>query len=939
MGLSLFMKKSGVVLFLVILILGFFIAQQLTKTEVSISGNVIQEAELGEEVEVYIQLKDSIGRGIASDTKRQLKSSLRTRHDFKDKVVAVISQEELEELKDNPNIQSIEEVPIRKIFLQDSVPLVNASNTWNYQLSDTNITGAGETVCILDTGVNFGHVDLQGKNLTCIIDCVSGVSCVENCSATDWNGHGTHVAGIAAANGNLKGVAKGANIISVQVCDSGGTCAGSDTEAGIQWCVDNADTYNISVISMSLGADCDTYPEDCNASYCDAVSPESDEIDEAVANNISVVIAAGNDANKTHISEPACIQNATPVGGTTKTDGMYSNGNRNSLVLLLAPAVSINSTVPTGSCSNCHSSGYKVLPGTSMATPHVSGAIAILNQFRRLEGNEILTPAQSEDALNDTGERIDDSGDSGIFYSRIIILDALKEIDSSAPEITINSHSQSALSSDANQTFNCTVSDALQLANVTFRLYNVTGGLYNETTEVASGNEHEFTLNLTLENGTYLWNCEGVDDKGNSDNSTNYTLKIGAMSIALNSPSDDTYDDTSSIDFNCSVEDSVAELSNITFYLWNSSGVLIHNETENISGSSNSTVFNYTFTDEIEYEWNCESWDNDSNSITESSNYTFTYDNTNPDVTLVSPADGAELEEASIPFKFNVTDDNAIANCSLIIDGDLVKNGTSIDRDETETISKSVSAGTYYWKIRCSDVAGNVDTTSTRKLEVTEADDDDDSSTSSSSSSSTDTSTTIYVISDEDFEMGARKDMKEGDSMKFKHGGEYHLLEVDSISSSSVKVTISSDPITVTINKGSLDKVDIDNNNVYDIEVTYVEYVNNLARILIKQINEPVPIRTIQNNDNTVGADTNSTGNDTIGTENETASSWNIGNKINAIWSNMGKTGHIIFYIFIGAFAILVIGVIGYFNKERIMARIPKIDISIKKRKIPKKDL
>ena len=264
MGINLFMRKSGVVLFLVILVLGFFIAQQITKTELSISGNVVKEAEKGE-IKVYIKLKD--GRGIASDAKRELKDSINIKHEFNDKVSAVISQEELEELENNPNIESIEEVPMRRVFLQDSAPLVNATNTWTHKLNNINLTGTGETVCILDTGVNFNHVDLQGKNLTCIIDCVSGASCVENCSASDWHGHGTHVAGIVAANGKLKGVAKGANIISIQVCDSGGTCAGDDTELGIQWCVDNSETYNISVISMSLGADCNLYPEDCNDSY------------------------------------------------------------------------------------------------------------------------------------------------------------------------------------------------------------------------------------------------------------------------------------------------------------------------------------------------------------------------------------------------------------------------------------------------------------------------------------------------------------------------------------------------------------------------------------------------------------------------------------------------------------------------------------------------
>jgi hypothetical protein len=571
-----------------------------------------------------------------------------------------------------------------------------------------------------------------------------------------------------------------------------------------------------------------------------------------------------------------------------------------------------------------------------MATPHVSGAIALVKHFRRLEGSAEYTPQEVEDALNDSGLAIYDSG-SGVAYSRIDVLETLRTIDASAPEITMNSPSDDSLIAETNQTFNCSVTDALQLSNVTFRLYNITGELFNETTENATSNTLEFTINITLENGTYLWNCESYDNKSNTNSSGNYTLKIGSMSISLDSPSDEYYDDETSIDFNCSVENSVSNLTNMTFYLWNSSGDLIYNETENISGTSNLSVFNYTFSSEMEYEWNCEAYDDDGNSISESSNYTLTYDDTNPVVTLVDPEDEGEEEEGSITFSYNVTDGSTIDNCSLIIDDVMEEDDTTVDRDETETFSTSLEDGNYDWEVQCRDDAGNVGTSDTWELDVTaDSDDDDDDGGGSSPSGGSPGGATAFYITDSDLTAGASKYMRVGDTMKFNLSGDEHTLKVDSYGEDKVKVTISSDTITLNIDVGGVEKADLDNDNVYDLEVTYLEYVNTLAKVQIKKISEAAPVRTIQDTPSTTDAPES---NETIGTEDEAvnASSFDFAGKISAVWEKMGKTGHIIFYIGLGAVLILVLGTIAYFNKERIMARLPRVDVSIKKRRFSKK--
>ncbi|RLG12450.1 hypothetical protein DRN73_02585 [Candidatus Pacearchaeota archaeon] len=841
--INLIMKRSVIFLLLGILVIGVFFAQQNHSISPNISGEVVKALGDNESVRVMIKMKNSVvgKRGIASDIKQELKNSIKIRHEFQDEVSAIINKSELEILKNNPNVKSVEIVKTRSIALQDSVPLINASSTWNLKEKNNNLTGKGQTVCVLDTGVDFTHPDLNEKNLTCIIDCISGGNCVENCSATDGNGHGTHVAGIASANGSLKGLAPGANLISVQVCDSSGSCGGDDIKAGIQWCVDNKDEYNISVISMSLGAICKysngTYTGWCHENYCNSIF-EGDAIDNAVAKNISVIIAAGNSGNTTHISEPACYENAIPVGSIRKDDSTFDY-NRNSLVELIAPGYSINSTIP--------SSSYGTMSGTSMATPHVAGAFAIINQFLKLE-NKTKTPSEIEDALNDSGKRIYDSG-SGLNYSRIDVYSAIINIDEFAPEINMNSPEDNLVSLSQNISFNCSADD-VELNNLSFYLWNSSNILINQTNLNTTDNFLEIDLNLTLENGTYKWACESYDDKGNYNISSNYSLKIGEMIVNLISPSDNYYTSENQVNFSCNVTDSVANLTNNTLMIWNSSS-LVYNETVNISGKTNQSNFNYNLSNEESYDWNCFFKDENSNLIFADSNYTITYDNTSPVVTLISPEDNGEEDSGTVHFKYNVSDMNEIKNCSLILDDDIEKTDSSIQRNHTEDISVSLSSGSYEWKIQCIDAAENSKTTSEWNLDIVSSDDNssDDSETDDTTTeedTDTEDSPSMFIIPDNEFKRGASKLMKKDDLMKFTFKNETHTIKLDNVSEEEAKIIISSNPLTVILNVGESKKVNIDNDKTYDLKITYNEYKNSLANISIKEINETIPTRQIQ---------------------------------------------------------------------------------------------
>jgi hypothetical protein len=203
----------------------------------------------------------------------------------------------------------------------------------------------------------------------------------------DDNGHGTHCAGIAAGkldldndnvyepeNGEIWGVAPDATLFAYKVLDTYGSGWTSDVIAGIEAAVeDHAD-----VISMSLGG------------FGNPDDPLSQAVDNAVAQGVVVVVAAGNEGpDYETISSPGTARKAITVGASNKSDQIADFSSRGPVkwsgkVLIkpdvLAPGVSVTSSVPTGTCELCDPSGYKSLSGTSMSTPHVAGLAALLKQ-------------------------------------------------------------------------------------------------------------------------------------------------------------------------------------------------------------------------------------------------------------------------------------------------------------------------------------------------------------------------------------------------------------------------------------------------------------------------------------------------------------------------------------------------------------------------------
>ena len=256
-------------------------------------------------------------------------------------------------------------------------------------------------MAILDTGIRRTHEFFQGKNIVeaCFAsgdgngvgDCpngqteMTGPGAAAHYENTYWAwDHGTHVAGIATGNnGAFFGVARDSDIIAVQIFSrfSADVCGGtpcvmswdSDQLKGLEYVYMLRGTYNIASVNMSLGGG-------GYSSYCDEDSLKS-AIDNLRAVRIATAIATGNDGACGYVDAPSCISSAVSVGATTKADTEASFNNWSETLLdLFAPGSSIRSS--TGDSD----SSYEYWNGTSMATPHVAGAWALIRQARPSDG-------------------------------------------------------------------------------------------------------------------------------------------------------------------------------------------------------------------------------------------------------------------------------------------------------------------------------------------------------------------------------------------------------------------------------------------------------------------------------------------------------------------------------------------------------------------------
>ncbi|GBE20269.1 thermophilic serine proteinase precursor [archaeon BMS3Abin17] len=789
--------------------------------------------------------KEEIRNKIISQVKEE-----NLKHIFKESIAIEVSEKELNALGGNPNVKSIKIDRVMKAFLQDSVPLINASTLWPKQISGINITGIDEAICVIDTGINNTHPDLQGRVVAeyCYCSATEGEDtycCLnnqsENFNAADNNGHGTHVAGIAAASGGIKGVAISSGIVAIKVLNSSGSGFSSDIQAAIDWCVDNSSIYNISVISMSLGGG--QYNDYCNN---DSLAPS---INSAVAKNISVIVATGNNGISTQIASPACVENATAVGATDKSDNIASYSNRNNITDLFAPGSNINSTEYLNApiCSEIACSGlYAVASGTSMAAPHVAGAFALVRQFYRLQSSRVLTPSEIQNALNNTGALIDDSSGSGLNFSRIDIYSAVLSFDEIPPNVNLISPADNFITFNTNQTFICNATDALELSNITFYLWNSSSDLINQTTTGISSSFSETSFNVIgLSIDSYTWNCFAFDSNGNSAYAeANFSFNIANISVSLESPVNNTHTNQNQTNLICSTEvSSNFKLINLTFFVWNSSQNLVYNLTKNISGTSNSTIVQYNLSDETSYFWNCRAYNNASQYSFAESNYTITYDATRPNITLINPSNSATYTSNSqqITFTYNITDNFNIANCSLIINKNISLTNSSVTNlSLTQNFTQTFIPGNYNWSVNCTDSANNRKNSSQRIFTVSAPPVVAQSTGGGGGTSASKT----YTLNNEQISSGYTKELKKNDKIAFTFFDEKtrpHTLTLNYLGKDFVNITIQSTIIKLVLGIGQSAKLNLTSPSYYNLYVKLENIINKKAKITIQTIHEEIP--------------------------------------------------------------------------------------------------
>lgn len=240
---------------------------------------------------------------------------------------------------------------------QTSLPL---SGTYTYPDS----AGSGVTAYVIDTGVRITHSQISGR-ASYGYDAVDG-----DTTASDGNGHGTHVATTIA--GSTYGVAKKAKIVAVRVLDNNGSGTTAGVIAGIDWVTRNHSGPSVANLSLGGGA----------SSTLDTAVRNS------IASGVTYAVAAGNSSANASSYSPARVTEAITVGATTSTDARASYSNYGSVLDIFAPGSSITAGWYTSDTAT------NTISGTSMATPHVAGAAAVY-----LAGHTSATPAQVATAL------------------------------------------------------------------------------------------------------------------------------------------------------------------------------------------------------------------------------------------------------------------------------------------------------------------------------------------------------------------------------------------------------------------------------------------------------------------------------------------------------------------------------------------------------------
>jgi len=411
--------------------------------------------------------------------------------------------------------------------------------------------------------------------------------------------------------------------------------------------------------------------------------------------------------------------------------------------------------------------------------------------------------------------------------------------------------------SDTNDAFSCT----LYLNDVP---YETDSGVQNDT-------ETTIIPNSTLAEGVYQWYVSCTDDDGTNESSERtITIDNSSATAILNSPASNYNSSSTNVTFNCTSADNT-DLANATLYgnwsAWHA------NETADVSGTSSTAKFSKNIS-EGRYVWNCLACDAGNDCSFASNNRTFTVDTHYPDISLVSPSDGSNTTSKTKTFKYEVTDNFGVKNCSLYVgdEGDevLKTTDTSIDNGKENSFSPmDFSEKTYYWYVKCYDYAGNHEDSDEREFTV------------HASSEIPGSGVSGYENTTKTFEAGnlsmtkskTLNNLAKGDKIYFRLTNESHTMTMKNISANTAYIEISSKPITAALYVNETKTFDLNGNNMTDFSIKLSSIIGGKANLVIEAIPENISVNASSRNNLT-----NATANHTYNAMNNTNASANATN-------------------------------------------------------------
>jgi len=678
---------------------------------------VLSNLNLNDKTKNLIKLNNA--KSNVSTTSSDADFNLRHKYSTVNGFSGMVTNNGLEKLMNDPNVENVYLNREVHITLDQSIPQINADDVWKLKLNNVNITGKDETICIIDTGIDYNHTNLGdgwGNKVIGGYRSLNDKTDVQECDSNhsacfDDNNHGTHVAGIIISNDTTyRGVAPDAKLIAIKVMNSSGSGLYSDIIAGIDWCVNNASIFNISVITMSLG------DESEHNTYCNSDATTS-SINSAVGVGIIVTVAAGNcdwggATCVSGVASPACVENATPVGAVN--DGDTIGFQRGDILNLLAPGYNIYSTIPNSWAS---------YSGTSMSTPHVAGAAALLKQFVRLYNGTDITPQEIEDVLNDTGVQVYDDA-TGRYYSRIDVYAAILSLDTTAPQYSDVGKNDTEIKFNDVVKFYATWSDSVGLSHYIFSWNN--SGYWVNDSAVSLTFWSNLTQTVTATGKPEIgWKIYANDSANNWNNTGIQTFNISnsISTITANVTSPDTVYTNTDFKLNLTITDIDNDTltAYVQFYINNTANgsvqpQTVQNGTNTLIGTLGSGNFSK------DYNLTAEFWAGDGTENTTKTNTTIVIvQNSAPtQPSLTNPKN--QSIQTSVNITINWTASTDVNNGSITYFIHFLNSSPPTYNLSTQDLYKTFTDltdnETYYWYIIANDGTDNSTASEQRQFTI-----------------------------------------------------------------------------------------------------------------------------------------------------------------------------------------------------------------------------